>query len=218
VEKVPFAVVEETGFREALDCDILFSCVDRPWGRHVLNYIAYAYLIPVVDGGIEIKTHQNGRLRNAAWRIHTVFPGKRCLECIGQYGSSYVNVERQGELDNPTYIADLPHDHTLKRNENIFSFSAHLGSSLILQMLRIALKPAGMADSGEETYYFPTASLESERGNTCCENCYFTGVAGRGDAEGLPITGSYPPAEAARARQKSSKPSGWWAKLSNILK
>lgn len=212
IDKLPLAVVEESGFREALDCDILFSCVDRPWGRYVLNYIAYAYLIPVVDGGIIIRT-KNTRLQQASWRMHTVYPGKKCLECVGQYNPDFVNVERQGQLDDPTYIANLPHDHTLKRNENVFSFGAHLGSSLILQMLHTALSPAGIADTGEQIYHFPNASIDTNLGEVCHENCYFREIVGRGDSVELPITGPHPAAEASRTRRRSKVSRPWWKRL-----
>lgn len=206
IERHPLAVTELDGFKEAVDCDILFSCVDRPWPRHVLNYIAYAYLIPVIDGGILIRK-RGDRLRNASWKNHAVYPGRRCLQCNGQYDPDYVNVERRGDLDNPTYIESLPADHALRRNENVFPFSAHLASSLIMQALHIALNPVGVSDIGEQTYHFVDGTLDHDYGMQCHEGCYFSSIVARGDSEGLPITGVDLGAARLRALYQEPKPS-----------
>ncbi|MGH9713614.1 MAG: HesA/MoeB/ThiF family protein [Candidatus Acidiferrales bacterium] len=204
IERLPLAVTEMEGFKEALDCDILFSCVDRPWPRHVLNYIAYAYLVPVIDGGILIRMRR-GRLRNASWRSHAVYPGKRCLQCIGQYDPDFVNVERRGDLDDPSYIENLPIDHALRRNENVFPFSTHLASSLLMHSLHVALNPVGIADVGEQIYHFVDGSLDSDLGTTCYDNCYFPSAVAKGDSEGLPITGIDRGASKARIRSKEAR-------------
>ncbi len=135
--------------------------------------------------------------------------GKRCLECIGQYDLDLVNVERQGDLDDPSYIENLPVDHTLRRNENVFPFSVHLASSLIMHALHIALNPVGVADVGEQIYHFVDGTMDSARGLTCYENCYFSSIVAKGDSEGLPITGV--DAGASKARLSGKKTRGLFA-------
>ena len=100
---LPMSIRERTAYKAAIDCDLLFSCVDRPVGRDVLNYIAYTHLIPVIDGGVDAGP-LNSHLLLTHWRAHLVGPGNQCMRCIGQYSTSDVSMELDGSLDDPSYI------------------------------------------------------------------------------------------------------------------
>ena len=123
ITSLPIALQSEMAYKAALDCDVLFSCVDRPVPRDVLNYIAQAHLIPVIDGGIAVQSdRRKDRLFSAHWRASLVTPYHRCMRCSGQYNSSMVVMELDGSLDDPSYITNLSPDEN-GGAQNVFPFS-----------------------------------------------------------------------------------------------
>jgi hypothetical protein len=207
------SIVEEDGFRAALDCDVLFSCVDRPWARYALNLIAYAHLIPVIDGGIAITTRPEKGLRHCTIRAHVAAPGRRCLECLGQYQSELVSLERDGWLDDPSYIKGLAADHPLKRRENVFGFSNMAASLEIMQMLSMVIAPSRIGNVGAQVYHFVDGSLDKENDPTCNQACFFSTVIARGDRAGVSCTERHRVAEdgrSARATPPQQLPRRGW--------
>ena len=98
------SICEPDGLQIALDHDLIFSCVDRPWPRAILNALSYSDLIPVIDGGISIDTFEDGEMRGTTWRSHVIRPGRPCLSCNHQLDLAQVIPDRQGLLENPKYI------------------------------------------------------------------------------------------------------------------
>jgi len=71
----------------ALDCDILLNAADTHWVRKVLDEVAYAHLIPVLDGGTELIVDEDadGLAHSSASEIAAAGPGHPCLNCTGAW-------------------------------------------------------------------------------------------------------------------------------------
>ena len=190
VEALNCAVFEETGFRAALDSDVIVCCVDRPWGRHVLNQIAYAHLIPVIDGGISVRANKHDQLVAADWKAHTATFGRPCLQCLRQYDPGLVQMEREGRLDDPHYIEALPRGHTLKARENVFAFSMSCASLQMLQLLALTLSPLDQPNPGSQLYHFVGGFMEKPTFGACTDDCLFPGLIAKGDRNGFKLTGN----------------------------
>lgn len=203
VRRAPFSVAEEAGYRAALDCDVLFSCVDRPRARSILNHLAYAHLIPVIDGGIAVR-FRDGRFAGVDWQLQTVAPERPCLQCLGAFEPSDVSTERDGRLDDPTYLAGLPADHRFKRNENVFAFSTNLASLEVLQFVALATGIAKMPNVGVQRFRYIPGTLEADTTRCCVEGCDSIALTGRGD-EHFRLWGRDLAAEAARERQRAAR-------------
>jgi molybdopterin/thiamine biosynthesis adenylyltransferase len=180
------SVCEKEGFEAALNCDVLFCCVDRPWGREVLNFISYAHLIPVIDGGIMVRTNKaNTKIIGADWKAQIVGYKRPCLECLGQYKAENAGLERTGLLDDPLYIQGMEDPKFIEAHENVYAFSSHLASMEVLQMLSLFIAPSGVADVGQQTFHFVTGVMDVDRGKECHPNCIFTTLVGKGDSSSI---------------------------------
>lgn len=199
VTEFPFSVVEEAGYKAALDCDVLFSCVDRPRARQILNHIAYAHLIPVIDGGIAVR-FRNGVFAGAEWQLQTVGPGRSCLECLGAFSSSDADTERAGMLDDPSYMRGLVETHHLKRNENVYPFSLNLASLEVLQLFALAGGLPQLDSFGVQRFHFVAGLMESDDSRRCASTCDIAHLIARGDSY-FHLVGRDHSAETARVRQ-----------------
>jgi len=165
-------------FAAALDCDVLFSCVDRHWPRHLLNYIAHCHLIPVIDGGIRVRV-PNGKFKGAEWSAYASGPGRACLACAERYVMELVDVERRGLLDDPRYLVGATDDPA--SGENAFPFSLSVASMEMLQFVALVTGLMNYGDLGEQRYlYYPSAIVRQN--HECLTGCVFKTLVGSGDS------------------------------------
>ena len=153
------SICEPEGLQLALDHDLIFSCVDRPWPRAVLNSLAYSDLIPVIDGGIMIDTLDDGRMRNATWRSHVIRPGRPCMSCNRQLDPGLVPIDRRGLLDDPAYIAAAGRD-IRPAGQNVAPLSISVAAGLLAQYVSFGVAPADLGDPGPLRYALSSHYLE----------------------------------------------------------
>ncbi|MGE0600637.1 MAG: ThiF family adenylyltransferase [Dehalococcoidia bacterium] len=195
------SVCEPEAMARLLDFDVVFSCVDRPWPRHVLNTIAYADLIPVIDGGLLVERNRNGDLANAYWRSSVVGPGRPCLACQGQYEPGFVQVERDGSLDDPTYIANLPPGSALRARQNVAALSASVAAAQLEQFVALVARPSGLGDPGPLRWSLRDHCVTRED-IECSSQCVHQESASVGDGRFDP-TGRHRAAEKAREERRA---------------
>lgn len=204
VRVILHGITEKDGYESALDCDVLFSCVDRPWPREVLNHIAYNHLIPVIDGGIKVRLEkETAKFEGADWQAVTVGPERACLHCIGQYKSADASTEKAGLLEDSSYLDGLPKDHSFKRNENIFPFSMNLASLEVLQFIEMVTE---IGDSGGyfgvQRYAYNQGYIRLNSSPQCQEGCFYKEWIALGDTIVPPPYGLDHSAKLARMRQQ----------------
>jgi hypothetical protein len=165
-------IQDTKGLANALDCDAIMCCVDRPWPRHILNVLAYSHLIPIVDGGILARVREDGRLLHVDWRIHTVGPEHGCLYCLDALRRSDVALDRDGLLDDPDYLKGLSQaDRERYGRRNVFAFSLSVASHQVLQLAGLISGNERIAGRGPQTYHAYPGTMEVGNTTPCRADC-----------------------------------------------
>ncbi|MFD6662551.1 ThiF family adenylyltransferase [Micromonospora chalcea] len=192
------SICEPAGLSVALDYDVIFSCVDRPWARAVLNQIAYTDLIPVIDGGLAIDPFPHGGMRNATWRAHVITPGRPCIQCNGQIDGAQVARDRAGLLDNQTYIKTA--GIKAPSRENVSLLAPSVTASMLAQFISLIVTPAGLGAPSPLRFSLATHTLEHLPSGTL-DTCPYEQVVGQGDQRS-DLTARHPAADGVREQRQ----------------
>ncbi|MGB3441502.1 MAG: ThiF family adenylyltransferase [Actinophytocola sp.] len=172
------SVCEPAGETMALDYDVIFSCVDRPWPRAVLNQLAYSDLIPVVDGGLAVEPFVDGGMRNATWRAHVVTPGRPCMQCSGQISGAQVARDRAGLLDDETYIRTA--GLRPPSRENVSLLAPAVTAAMLGQFVSLTVAPGGLGVPEPLRFSLSSHTLEHLPVETSA-GCTYEDATGCGD-------------------------------------
>lgn len=97
VHSVPRSIADRKAVLEAARCDVLFCCVDTFEGRHILDLLAQAMILPLFDVGVTIPTRamKDGEVvvAEAFGRIDYIQPGSSSLFSREVYSAEALRAE-----------------------------------------------------------------------------------------------------------------------------
>ena len=201
VRPVPLSIRTERAYRLAADADVIVCCVDNAEAREVLNHLAYANCLPLIDGGVLVESRE--RLLSAKWRVHLIGPDMQCLRCRGQYTSGDARDERMGIRRHGRYIKDDAPDGP-EPGQNTIAFCSIVAAEQTRMLVRYVIGEDwwhdGASTAGQWALEHRFVEAETEpfdHPGRCVASCEFSHVRlGLGEA-GRP---KYPFADEPRDR------------------
>ena len=189
VRPVPLSIRTKRAYRLAADADVIVCCVDTPEAREVLNHVAYANCLPMIDGGVLVESRE--RLLSAKWCVRLVGPDMRCLRCRGQYTSADARDERMGIRRGGRYINDDIEDGP-EPGQNTIAFCSVVAAETARMLVRYLIGENwwhdGTSTAGQWSFEHRFVEAETEpfeHPGRCVGSCEFTherlglGEAGR---------------------------------------
>jgi len=165
----------DEAYAALLDCDFIFCCVDRPWARRILNQLSYANAIPISNGGL-LARMRKGRFIGADWHVHTVGPTRRCLQCWKAFDQTDAALDRDGLLDDPSYVKELDPNSPLVAHANAMPFAMNVASLQFMQFAAMVLGP--IHNLGDCNFHAATGTTDVTADPGCLAGCVYSTITG----------------------------------------
>ena len=146
VRALPGHLGSEVSSAELEGCDVILSCVDRHTPRALLNRLAYAKGIPVIDMGSAFRVNAAGRIVAGAGRIVVVGPGRRCLACWGHIDPHRLRIEALSAEDRAREAAEGYIEGADVPQPSVVAFNTAIAGAAVVEFLRLVTGFAGADD------------------------------------------------------------------------
>lgn len=127
-------------------CDLVLSCVDRHLPRALLNRLAYAKGIPVIDMGSAFRVDESDRVTAGAGRVVIVGPGRRCLACWGHIDPDRVRIESLSAEARASQAAEGYVEGADIPQPSVVAFNTTIAGAAVVELLRLVTQYAGVND------------------------------------------------------------------------
>ena len=124
-------------------CDLVLSCVDRHLPRALLNRLAYARGVPVIDMGSAFRVDKSGRVTAGAGRVVIVGPDRRCLACWGHIDPDRLRIESLSEEARASQAAEGYVDGADIPQPSVVAFNTTIAGAAVVEVLRLVTQYGG---------------------------------------------------------------------------
>ena len=173
---------------DLLDCDIILNAADTHWARQVLNDIAYAYNLHVIDGGTILDVNASDALTpDSQSNVAVAGPKHPCLHCSGMWthtgmGEDMTHPDHRGYVNNGGGQQD--------RAPSVISMNGLVASLVLQRFQALALGVAPEMTTGALRYQPHDATLRWRKDgldelSSCKAECSETPDIGIGDSVNL---------------------------------
>lgn len=180
-------------------CDVLVGCMDSIDGRHVLNKLASAYVIPLIDVGVRLEADGTGGIDSIWATVHTVLPGGSSLLSRRIYNhidleSAFLkryNPEVYEEKRNLGYIKGIREEQPAVISVNMTASAAAV-NELLARLHPYRLKPSRAFAIRRISLTDSEADSNEPDGEPCPVMQRWVGVGDQEPFLGIPELGDSP--------------------------
>ena len=152
-----------------------------------MNLMAYAHLIPVIDGGIAVRANRSASLRRLTG-------GRTPPPLRARASSASVSMTPAASNSSARAFSTTPpilrgcSMITLSRPARMSTPSLSCGSFQVLRMLAYAIAPLGLSNPGAQLYHFVGGEMAPLGFGACKPTCAYPGLVALGDDSGIAVT------------------------------